>query len=175
MDNRGQAPFSLPGERSSGPQGTRFFSTEALRQFASDAADGTDTRISVHEPVLEGSSPGIEGRRFVLRAGRQPIGRRGDNAVVVEDQSVSACHAWITNQHGRCTIMNTLSTNGTFVNDRRIHVATLRHGDHIRLGQAEFVFLTRERDQRASLPWRWMAVGAGVLVAAAGLAAWWFS
>lgn len=173
MSNRGQSPSRPPGERSSGPQGTRFFSTEALRQYASNAADGSDGRISAHEPVLEGSSPGIVGRRFVLRPGRQAIGRRVDNGIVVEDLSVSGCHAWITNQHGHCAIMNTLSTNGTFVNDRRIHEAILRHGDHIRLGQAEFVFLTREHD----LPWpvsrRRIAI-AGLLLAALVVVVWWF-
>ncbi|MFC5436842.1 FHA domain-containing protein [Rhodanobacter umsongensis] len=129
----------------------------------------------MHEPVLEGSSSGIVGRRFVLRSGRQAIGRRADNAIVVDDLSVSGCHAWITNQHGHCVIMNTLSTNGTFVNDRRIHEAVLQHGDHIRLGQAEFVFLTRERDSPASVSWRWIALVVGVLTAALGIAAWWFS
>lgn len=175
MNNPGQAPFSLSGERSSGPQGTRFFSTEALRQYASDAADETDARISAHEPVLEGSSPGMTGRRFVIRLGRQAIGRRVDNAIVVDDQSVSGCHAWITNQHGHCVLMNTLSTNGTFVNDRRIHEVALKHGDHIRMGQAEFVFLTRERDLPASISGRWIALAAGVVMAALGVAAWWLS
>lgn len=172
MSDRGQVPFRS-GERSSGPQGTRLFSTEALRQYISDAADGADGRISVHEPVLEGSSPGIEGRRFTLRPGRQAIGRRGDNEIVVDDLSVSGNHAWITNQQGRCVIVNTLSTNGTFVNDRRIHEMALRHGDHIRLGQAEFVFLTREPGLPRPAFRRW--IGAILLLAvlgALGVLAW---
>jgi len=175
MSDRGQAPFRRSGERSSGPQGTRFFSTEALRQYASDAGERMDDRISVHEPVLEGASPGIHGRRFVVRPGRQAIGRRSDNEIVIDDLSVSGNHAWITNQHGRCVIVNTLSTNGTFVNDRRIHEVALRHGDHIRLGQAEFVFLTRERDQPGAASRRW--IGAILLLAALGVLgalAWWF-
>jgi len=94
---------------------------------------------------------------------------------VVEDLSVSGCHAWVTNQHGHCVIMNTLSTNGTFVNDRRVHEAILRHGDHIRLGQAEFVFLTRERDLAWPVSRRRIAI-AGLLLLAAlvGGVAWWF-
>ena len=173
MSDRDQAPLRRSGERSSGPQGTRFFSTEALRQYASDVADGSDNRISVHEPVLEGSSPGIQGRRFLLRPGRQAIGRRVDNEIVIDDLSVSGCHAWITNQDGRCIIMNTLSTNGTFVNDRRVHEVSLRHGDHIRLGQAEFVFLTRERDLPRAASRRWIGIVV-LLLAATGALAWWF-
>lgn len=176
MSERGQASFRRSGERSSGPQGTRFFSTEALRRYASDAGSATDDRASVHEPVLEGTSAGIEGRRFTLRPGRQAIGRRSDNEIVIDDLSVSGNHAWITNQNGRCVIVNTLSTNGTFVNDRRIHEVALRHGDHIRLGQAEFVFLTRECDQPdpASRRWTGMLVLLAALGGAGALAWWWF-
>ena len=171
MSNRGQTPSHPPGDRSSGPQGTRFFSTEALRQYASDA--GAEGQISVHEPVLEGSSPGIVGRRFVLRPGRQAIGRRLDNQIVVDDLSVSGCHAWVTNQHGHCVIMNTLSTNGTFVNDKRVHEAILQHGDHLRLGQAEFVFLTRECDRPWPVSRRRIAIAGLLLAALVGGVAWW--
>lgn len=173
MSERGQTPFRRSGERSAGPHGTRFFSTEALRRYASDAASEADGRISVHEPVLEGSSPGIEGRRFTLGPGRQAIGRRADNEIVIDDLSVSGNHAWITNQRGRCVIVNTLSTNGTFVNDRRIHEVALRHGDHIRLGQAEFVFLTREHGQPEPASRRRIGAIALLLVALGALAWWW--
>ena len=68
--------------------------------------------------------------------------------------------------------MNTLSTNGTFVNDKRIHEVMLRHGDHVRLGQAEFVFLTRERGVVTDGPLRWIAGGLLVLILV-GVFAWW--
>lgn len=173
MSDSTQEPSRHSGKRSSGPQGTRFFSTEALRQYASDAANGQDSEVSTRAPVLEGSSPGIEGRRFVIRPGRQAIGRRLDNDIVIDDLSVSGCHAWITQQHDRCLIMNTLSTNGTFVNDRRIHEVVLRHGDHIRLGQAEFVFLTREHGQPGHSPWRWIGAAVALLLVAGAVAWWW--
>ncbi|MBQ4854427.1 FHA domain-containing protein [Rhodanobacter sp. B2A1Ga4] len=145
-----------------------------MRQYISDAEGAMNGRISAREPVLEGSSPGIEGQRFILRPGRQAIGRRADNEIVIDDLSVSGNHAWITNQQGRCVIVNTLSTNGTFVNDQRIHEVALRHGDHIRLGQAEFVFLTRERDLPEPASRRW--IGIVLLLAALGVLgalAWW--
>jgi len=68
--------------------------------------------------------------------------------------------------------MNTLSTNGTFVNDKRIHQATLRHGDHIRFGDVELVFLTR--DHGSAGPRRVVFLAAGLIVLASVAAwAWW--
>ncbi|MEI7035891.1 FHA domain-containing protein [Fulvimonas yonginensis] len=130
-------------------------------------------RASVSEPVLEGASPGFEGRRFSLRPGRLTIGRRGDNDLVLDDMSVSASHAWIMIQQGHYAVMNTLSTNGTFVNGKRIHEASLKHGDRVRFGQVEFTFLTRERDTGPSAARRgWFALSAVALLAL-GAVAWW--
>ncbi|NUO73428.1 MAG: FHA domain-containing protein [Frateuria sp.] len=173
MDGHGQPPVLPRNRRSSGPQGTRLFSAEELRQFAREATPVVLGRASAAAPVLEGASGDLQGRRISLRPGRQTIGRRGDNDVVLEDLSVSASHAWIMSQRNQYVIMNTLSTNGTFVNGKRVHEATLRHGDRVRFGQAEFTFLTRERG--AGSDWRgWLALGVAAL-AVLGLAAWWLA
>ncbi|MEO8810413.1 MAG: FHA domain-containing protein [Rhodanobacter sp.] len=157
-----------------GPQGTQLFSAEELRQYASEAEPEPDGRASVNEPVLEGVSAGLEGRRFSLRSGRQTVGRGSTNDIVVDEASVSSSHAWIINQHGHYVIMNTLSTNGTFVNDKRVHEAILKHGDHIRMGQAEFVFLTRERGAADRARLRWIGVGVLLLIVL-GAFAWWLA
>jgi pSer/pThr/pTyr-binding forkhead associated (FHA) protein len=122
--------------------------------------------------VLEGAGGDVQGRRISLRAGRQTIGRRSDNDIVLNDLSVSASHAWIMNQQSQYVIMNTLSTNGTFVNGKRIHEAALRHGDRVRFGQVEFTFLTRERGADGAGRRGWLALGAAVVVVL-GAAAWW--
>jgi len=158
MSSPGQTPSRRVGRKTSGPQGTRLFSTESLRQYASDAGFASDGPASAHEPVLEGISPGLENLRFSLQSGRKTIGRSADNDIMINDPSVSASHGWIIIQPGHYMIMNTLSTNGTYVNDKRIHEATLKHGDHIRLGQAEFLFLTREGKPR-STRLRWLVFG----------------
>lgn len=172
MTSPGPTPTAPVRRRPAGPQGTQLFSTEALRQYASDAGTASDGRPSVQEPVLEAVGGPLAGRRFVLRSGRQTIGRRENNDLVIDEPSVSSSHAWIINQRGHYVLMNTLSTNGTFVNDKRIHEVILRHGDHVRLGQAEFVFLTRERGAVAASHLRWIAGGLGVLILA-GVCAWW--
>jgi hypothetical protein len=161
-----------PGKRSSGPQGTRLFAQEDLRALASGADRASEGRPSVHKPVLESSSPELGGRRFSIHSGRQTIGRLASNDIVVSGASVSSSHAWITNQQGRCIIMNTLSTNGTFVNDKRIHQAPLRHGDRVRLGEVELVFLTRDRGSPGPRHFVRLVVALIVLSGLAALA-WW--
>ena len=174
MNSDVQTPARSGGRRTAGPQGTQLFSAEELHQYASETGLASDGRASVHEPVIEGVGEGLEGRRFSLRSGRQTIGRGGDSDIVIDDPSVSSSHAWIINQHGHHVIMNTLSTNGTFVNDKRIHEAVLKHGDRIRLGQAEFVFLTRERGAAGTTRLRW--IGFGLLtLGGLGALAWWFA
>ncbi len=160
------------GKRERGPQGTQLFSASQLQQVASDSGLAAPERASVRAPILEGASAGLEHRRFALRSGRQTIGRGADNDLVIDDASVSLSHAWIINQHGRHAIMNTLSTNGTFVNDQRIHETTLRHGDRVRLGQTEFVFLTREPGQLQVPRWRMLIAAAVVVIAAVALWRW---
>ena len=164
MEGRRSQDATASSHRSAGPQGTQLFQADTLRAQTEQAASSGNARASVAEPVLEGVSPGIEGRRYTLRAGRQTIGRRDDNDIVLDDASVSSSHAWILNQQGHHVVMNMLSTNGTFVNDERVHEATLKHGDRVRLGQAEFVFLTREAGDRRIGARHWL-VGALLLAA----------
>lgn len=170
MDGRGHVPAPPRSRRPAGPQGTRLFSAEELRRLASEVALAPTGQASADTPVLEGIGVSA-GRRFSLRVGRQTVGRRPGNDIVLDDLSVSASHAWIVNQQAEYAIMNTLSTNGTFVNGRRIHEAQLRHGDRVRFGQAEFVFLTRERGAKVAHR-GWFALAAAALVVL-GVVAWW--
>ena len=170
--NYGQSPPNEAGPPRTGPQGTQLLSAEELQRFALEEAALSDGIASTREPVLEGVSEAIRGRRYSLKTGRQTVGRRSDNDIVIDEPSVSASHAWIINQNGHYVIMNTLSTNGTFVNDKRVHEATLSHGDNVRLGQAEFMFLTREPGAHVFSRYRWAAVGLLGLLVLAGLG-WW--
>lgn len=167
----GQPQPTGAGRLRAGPQGTQLLSAAELQRLALDAALAANGRASTHEPVLEGAHGAHKGHRFTLRQGRQTIGRREDNDIVINDASVSATHAWIINQHGHYVLMNTLSTNGTFVNDKRIHEAMLAHGDRVRFGQAEFTFLTREHDP-ARRSWRHATAAVLGLIVLGGLA-WW--
>jgi pSer/pThr/pTyr-binding forkhead associated (FHA) protein len=171
-----ETPRAIPSpRRAAGPQGTRLFSAEELSRLAAEAAPAPAGRASATEPVLEGVSEGLEGRRFALRPGRLTVGRGGHNDVVVEEPSVSSTHAWIVNQQGHYVVMNTLSTNGTFVNGQRVHESPIRHGDRVRFGQAEFVFLTREPGRRIGGATGWLIAAAVVAVVGMAALAWWMT
>jgi hypothetical protein len=167
-----QPPVTGDSAPRSGPQGTQLLSVAQLQRFSHDQDAILDGHASTREPVLQGCSGALAGRRFTLHAGRQTVGRRTDNDIVIEDPSVSAAHAWIINHDRHHMILNTLSTNGTFVNDKRVHEATLRHGDTVRLGQVEFLFLTRDPGFPRLGPMRWVAMAVLGIVVAGGLA-WW--
>lgn len=170
--NTGQPQSTEDGRLRAGPQGTQLLSAAQMQQLALEESQASNGRASSHKPVLEGTQGELKGSRFTLLQGRQTIGRRGDNDIVINDPSVSATHAWIINQHGHYVLMNTLSTNGTFVNDKRIHETVLVHGDRVRFGQAEFTFLTHEHGTPALR--RYAYVAAAVLgVAALAGAIWW--
>jgi pSer/pThr/pTyr-binding forkhead associated (FHA) protein len=63
------------------------------------------------------------------------LGRDPNATVHLEEESVSKQHARLQCEHGRFIIEDLESSNGTFVNGRRIHAATEIHpGDLIRLG-----------------------------------------
>ena len=64
------------------------------------------------------------------------LGRDVNNAVVVDDQFVSAEHAILTFRGRTWYVEDLDSTNGTFVNGSRVEgVAPLGFGDELQLGQ----------------------------------------
>lgn len=170
--NTGQPQPTGAGKLRAGPQGTQLLSAAEMQRLALEDAPASDGRATSREPVLEGTQGALKGQRFTLRQGRQTIGRRVDNDIVINDPSVSATHAWIVNQHGHYTLMNTLSTNGTFVNDKRIHESVLVHGDRLRFGQAEFSFLTHEQSKPKRRTIGYAVAAVLALLVLAGVA-WW--
>jgi uncharacterized protein YkwD len=83
------------------------------------------------------------------------VGNASDNDVVVPDPTVSRRHAILKRRFRRYRLIDLESTNGTFINGRRINGPTrIVRGDEVRFGAARFVFLesptTRELRKRIS-------------------------
>ena len=69
------------------------------------------------------------------------IGRAPECAVSIADEFASNLHSKIYRVEGRFYVEDLGSTNGTYVNGRRIHYPTeLRNGDRIKIGRTEMDF-----------------------------------
>ncbi len=69
-----------------------------------------------------------------LTAGTVSIGRANDNDIRIKDTTVSSHHAKIVTFYNASYIEDLGSTNGTFVNGKRVQKYTLNAGDIISLG-----------------------------------------
>jgi pSer/pThr/pTyr-binding forkhead associated (FHA) protein len=78
-------------------------------------------------------------RHWQLDGDRMAVGRDPSSAVYVNDASVSWHHAELVRRGLSWSIVDTRSTNGTFVNDARADEAVLHADDRIRLGQIELI------------------------------------
>jgi pSer/pThr/pTyr-binding forkhead associated (FHA) protein len=77
----------------------------------------------------------FQDRRIELPSSVCVLGRDPTATVRLEEESVSKQHARLTLEDGRFTLEDLDSSNGTFVNGRRIHARVeLRPGDLLRLG-----------------------------------------
>jgi len=68
------------------------------------------------------------------------LGRSPTNDVVLDDVGASGEHCRIRPEKGGFVVLDLGSTNGTFVNDRRVERHVLESGDVIRIGESRFVF-----------------------------------
>lgn len=70
------------------------------------------------------------------------IGREAENEICIPDGQVSRAHAKIEKTDDGYLLTDLNSTNGTYVNDKRVTQATpLRIGDSIIIGPARFLIL----------------------------------
>jgi FHA domain/Cysteine-rich secretory protein family len=93
-------------------------------------------------------------REYPLRGRSIAVGGASDNDIVVAGKSVSRHHARIIRKLGRYQLADLESTNGSFVNGRRVRaLVTLRRGDEIRFGTVRFAYLPGRAILRAPQPW----------------------
>lgn len=80
-------------------------------------------------------------REIILQNGTTTIGRSESNDIHIDNLAVSGSHARIFCESGRFVIEDLNSTNGTYVNDRRIAKHQLTHNAVITIGKHTLVFL----------------------------------
>lgn len=78
---------------------------------------------------------------FPITTAKVSIGRNPGNDIQIDDQTVSGSHAYIQFQEGAFYIFDNQSTNGTFVNQKKITEHKLNPHDQIKLGSAIIEFI----------------------------------
>jgi len=103
--------------------------------------------------AVVGVQGSLKGKRFAVPAG-EPItfGRSDENAVVLHGESASRLHAEVRQQDDAFVLEDRGSSNGTWVNGRRVTVHRLQSGDQIAMGDDVFRFETPEADGTAPEP-----------------------
>jgi hypothetical protein len=74
-----------------------------------------------------------------LVEGITSIGRSPNSTIFIDNLAVSSCHAKITNRSNSYIIEDLNSTNGTFVNDKRVSSALLADNDVILIGKHSLI------------------------------------
>ncbi|HEY6487242.1 MAG TPA: FhaA domain-containing protein [Candidatus Cybelea sp.] len=72
--------------------------------------------------------------------GTTRVGRGDESEIVLLDPSVSRAHAIVEFDAGEPVVRDLDSTNGTFVNGRRVRVESLQDGDELRFGNTRMRF-----------------------------------
>jgi len=75
---------------------------------------------------------------------RITIGRLPDNAIQIEDDSVSSHHAELVSEGGSYRLRDLDSTNGTFVNGEPVKELLLASGARVRIGRVDASFTNDE-------------------------------
>lgn len=79
-------------------------------------------------------------KELSLTEGTVTIGRTKDNDIQIDDPSVSAYHAKLVSFFKPTYIQDLRSTNGTYVNGKRVVEHTLKHGDIVSIGKHRIYF-----------------------------------
>lgn len=115
-----------------------------LVTLRTERADAADAAVSHDRPELaRGSVLAVvrvmHGEQLVLErelsSGSMSIGRSADNDLRIDSQYVSRHHCRIVTSPRRSVLEDVQSTNGLYVNARRVRRHRMNHGDVVQIGQ----------------------------------------
>ncbi len=154
-----------------GPQGTQVFNADDVnRMIAGELlhSSSDDARM----PALVGVSKSVNGQKFVLNQHKLEVGRRPNSDIVLKDSSVSSIHAHIIQNGSSWKVFNLLSSNGTYVNGKKVAESVIVPGDRVSFAGAEFLFMLIDEPVPQRKPFKHlmlMSVGLVLLLGFAGL------
>jgi hypothetical protein len=154
----GPAREDAPADPGEGPLPAVVVAPATSPTSDGTAAGGGNTAVFV-VPDAEGPRATIReirpdrSSRTIAFDGRPlTIGRAADNRVVLRDGRASRHHARIDARRGSLVLTDLASTNGSFVNDRRVDSIALGEGDRIRLGATTLVVESIEHEPAVRPP-----------------------
>ena len=104
------------------------------------------------EPRLTAITGPLKGTTIPLALAETIIGRDPANFVSINDPLLSRRHCSIRNREGTIEVADLESLNGTFVNGVPTREKPLEHGDRIKVGSSQFIFLVKADESVAGVP-----------------------
>ncbi|MDQ2976861.1 MAG: sigma 54-interacting transcriptional regulator [Acidobacteriota bacterium] len=95
-------------------------------------------------PRLTAIAGRLKGSVFTIEDLPVVIGRETAATLCIADASVSRRHSQIENDEDQFAIVDLDSLNGTFINDVPVKRRRLQHGDRVRIGDSQFLFLMHD-------------------------------
>lgn len=89
---------------------------------------------------------------FALGSSPMIIGRKPEADIRIPVGEVSRAHCEIRLQGGKILVKDLGSSNGTYVNDQKVSEASLKAGDHMRVGPVQFTIQVDGKPERISPP-----------------------
>src|SRR5262249_54672077 len=120
-------------------------SPEVTAVFVVPGAQGPRATIREIPPDRSSRTLTFDGRPLT-------IGRAPENGLVVRDGRASRHHARIDVRRGSLVLTDLGSTNGSWVNDRKVESIALGEGDQVRIGMTTLIIEAVEPVARATRP-----------------------
>ncbi len=96
--------------------------------------------------ALIGMSGDVKGKTFPIDRDVFTVGRSKDNAVMLDNPTVSGHHCSIVRDGDRFVLRDLESTNGTRLNAKEVTESKLRPKDLVQIGSVEFIFDSERLD-----------------------------
>jgi len=126
-------------------KGTLYIAVEVFKQAFGRAEAPAVAAPDMDAPQLQILSGHRRSSNVLLLLGaggvaEWSVGSDAQRDVVLPDDGVSSLHARIVNDGKHWKVVDQMSSNGTFVNDKRSSMSYLSAGDRVRFGPIECVF-----------------------------------
>jgi pSer/pThr/pTyr-binding forkhead associated (FHA) protein len=157
-----------------GPIIARFAVVEAARSVSTGGGPDEDSgatrvRMAVPKYVLRGVSGAVFGKVFPV-AGPVVIGRAPECDISVHAEEISRRHALVKPTQEGLSVEDLGSSNGTYINAKRVQQGFLNAGDELRLDAVRFIVVApgMEMTQQANR----QQAGAPAVAAGNGMSKW---